>query len=570
MAPVIHHMLLGASVAALVAAAFRVASAAAPAGLERVLSTAAVTQALALGLVGLGSSPPALCAATLLSWLAARLLMPAPELGAAAELAAWWRRTDPPLRVGAGAFAGTTGAFAAWLLLYPALGYDSVLYHVPEAVTWVHDGHPGSVHTVWSGLPVGSYPLVHEVTLAWGMGISRSFVPASLWIAVSATLIALGAWACLRSLGVGRAASGFGAAALAVSPPVLAGQAGGAYTDPTAFAWLVAAAALGLQAGRRPALACPALLAAALAAGSKTTALPLSLLVSAIALYAARARLRALALPLALSAAGALVIGGTWYLRNFIEHGSPLWPFVSTPWGDPKPALIDLSDYSFLDRPAQTLSRVGDRYLERFLGGIVLLAGGIAAPLLARTRVVAAAALATAVSLLLWLNAPFTGVFDVPAFDVGTAEATRYLLPGLGVAVLALGLAWRDSRGAARRVALAVLAAAGLVSAVQSFRIGFPAAPSPTTPLAGAIAGALGALALPRLLRAVPAWSPPAFAGAAYALLALLAGAALALPASGYVRRHAEAKLFDGGLAGWFDSQSAWRDGEQPVAIAPR
>jgi hypothetical protein len=291
--------------------------------------------------------------------------------------------------------------------------------------------------------------------------------------------------------------------------------------------------------------------------------------VSAIALYAARARLRALALPLALSAAGALVIGGTWYLRNFIEHGSPLWPFVSTPWGDPKPALIDLSDYSFLDRPAQTLSRVGDRYLERFLGGIVLLAGGIAAPLLARTRVVAAAALATAVSLLLWLNAPFTGVFDVPAFDVGTAEATRYLLPGLGVAVLALGLAWRDSRGAARRVALAVLAAAGLVSAVQSFRIGFPAAPSPTTPLAGAIAGALGALALPRLLRAVPAWSPPAFAGAAYALLALLAGAALALPASGYVRRHAEAKLFDGGLAGWFDSQSAWRDGEQPVAIAP-
>lgn len=569
-------MLLGASVAALVAAAFRVASLAAPAGLERVLATAAiavaaaVAQALALGLVGLGSSSLALCAAALLSWLAARLLVPAPELGAAAELAAWWSRTDPPLRVGAGAFAGAAGAFAAWLLLYPALGYDSVLYHVPEAVTWVRDGHPGSVHTVWSGLPVGSYPLVHEVTLAWGMGISRSFVPASLWIAVSATLIALGAWTCLRSLGVGRAASGFGAAALAASPSVLAGQAGGAYTDPTALAWLVIAAALGLQAGRRPALVCPALLAAALAAGSKTTALPLSLLVSAIALYAARAGLRRLVLPLGLSVAGALVVGGTWYLRNLVEHGSPLWPFVPTPWGDPKPPLIDLSDYSFLDRPAQTLSRVGDRYLERFLGGILLLAGGMAAPLLARTRIVAAAALATAVSLLLWLNAPFTGVFDVPAFDVGTAEATRYLLPGLGAAVLALGLAGRDSRGVARRLALAILAAAAVVSAVQSFRIGFPAAPSPTTPLAGAIAGALAALVVPRLARLRPHRPPPAFAAAAaYALLALLAGAALALPASGYVKRHAQAKLFDGGLAAWFDSQAAWRGGEQPVAIAP-
>src|SRR4051812_20801587 len=132
MAPVAHHMLLGASVALLVAGAFRTASAAAPDGLERVLATAAiaaaaaVVEALALGLVELGSSPVALAGGAVIAWLVARFVLPAPELGAARELAAWWRRTALPARVCAGLFAGAAAAFAAWLLRYPALGYDSL------------------------------------------------------------------------------------------------------------------------------------------------------------------------------------------------------------------------------------------------------------------------------------------------------------------------------------------------------------------------------------------------------------------------------------------------------------
>jgi hypothetical protein len=393
------------------------------------------------------------------------------------------------------------------------------------------------------------------------MAIAHSFVFASLWIAASATLIAVAAWTGLRALGCARLASGLGAAALAASPPVIAGQAGGAYTDPTAAAWLVTAGALGLQVERRPALAPPALLAAGLAAGTKTTALVLSATVAAIVLWQVRGEWRRIALPLGLAAAGALVVGGTWYARTLIEHGSPLWPYVAAPWGDPKPALIDLTDISFLDRPGPTLSRVGDAYLHRFLGGLLLLAGALAAPLLARTRAVALAALATAVSLVLWLNAPLTGVFLSRGYDVGTAEATRYLLPGLAAAVLTLGLAIRESSGAVRTALTAWLGAAAVVSAWQSHRYGFPAAPPLKYPLAGAVAGLLGALALRRSPRLGAAW----LAAAA----AVVAGALLTVPASHFTQRHVKTGLFESGLVGWFRSQPPWRDGRRPVASSP-
>ena len=83
MSAALHHALLGVSLAALWGAGVRVASLAAPGGLERavaavVLAAAvAVVEALALGLVGLGSDPLALGAAACLTWLAARSAAPA-------------------------------------------------------------------------------------------------------------------------------------------------------------------------------------------------------------------------------------------------------------------------------------------------------------------------------------------------------------------------------------------------------------------------------------------------------------------------------------------------------------
>src|SRR3954471_8209041 len=187
MAPVINHALLGASVAALSAAAVRAASPIAPAGLPRLLvaaslaASAAVAEAIVLGLLALGGSTIALTAAASATWALARKLLPAPSVSPATELSDWWRARTTRERALAGALAGAAGAWIVWQLVHPALGYDAVHYHVPEMVLWVQQGTPGSAEQVLPGLPVGNYPLTTEVTVAWAMGISKSYVPIVLW-----------------------------------------------------------------------------------------------------------------------------------------------------------------------------------------------------------------------------------------------------------------------------------------------------------------------------------------------------------------------------------------------------
>jgi hypothetical protein len=107
-----------------------------------------------------------------------------------------------------------------------------------------------------------------------------------------------------------------------------------------------------------------------------------------------------------------------------------------------------------------------------------------------------------------------------------------------------------------------VLAAGAVVNLVLTFRLHFPVAPSALTPLEGAVAGAaLAALLRARRLR-IPA--------PAVAALAVGAAALLAIPASGFVRRHGETKwalVFP--VVSWMESQPAFRDGHSPVATTP-
>src|SRR3954468_16837946 len=120
MAPVLHHALLGASVAALGAAGVRGASPLAPTGLARVLvaavfaTAAAVAEAILLGLLALGGSPIALALARLATWLPARATLPRPATPVAGEIGAWWRARTTFERIAAGGIGGAAAAWIVW------------------------------------------------------------------------------------------------------------------------------------------------------------------------------------------------------------------------------------------------------------------------------------------------------------------------------------------------------------------------------------------------------------------------------------------------------------------------
>jgi len=72
---------------------------------------------------------------------------------------------------------------------------------------------------------------------------------------------------------------------------------------------------------------------------------------------------------------------------NLIEHGSPLWPFVSTPWGDPVPGEINLVSHTMLERLQATLFDHLRAYVSGISGSPVLIVAGILVlPLTMRRR----------------------------------------------------------------------------------------------------------------------------------------------------------------------------------------
>ena len=485
------HLFLAVAVCALGAAAVRAASPAAPRGLPRVVAAAplgvgaAVVEALALGLVGLGTSPVALTLAAIVTWAAVKALAPSPEHRLRDELVDWWRGLHREWRMVAGAVAGVAIAYVGFVLRHPELGFDGIVYHLPEIALWVHSGHPGAVVTTAQGLPFGAYPLTDEVAITWATGIARSMVPMTLFTPLTLVLTLTAGFVGLRALKTPPWAISLTLGALAVQPLVVA-QLTGPNTDLPALCWLACEAALcaiaalprtasagvvvvvhsgAYGAGApvppgaggpgtappppRALLLAPALVAFFLAVGTKTAVAPLVLIVLAAALWALRRELRPVLAPLAGALALGLLAGGVWYLRNLFDHGSPLWPFVAAPGGDPVPKVIDAVSTSLLSRPSATLSGHLGGYASALAGGVVLLLGGMAAAVANRRAALAAGA--TALSVLIWAAAPITGVSRVPAFAAIAISAVRYLLPAFAAGATALALAahgrWRVPAG---------------------------------------------------------------------------------------------------------------------------
>ena len=580
----LHHALLGVSVAALVAAGLRAASHLAPGGLARAVAAVvlaagcAVAEALLLGLVGLGTNAAALTIAALATWGAAVAVLPPQGPSVLRELGSWWTSRTLLERLLVGGLLGAALAWTGWLLRHPSIGFDSSLYHYTLVAEWMWSGRPGSQPTISYGLPFSSYPLTHEVLLAWEAGLARSFVPLALMTPLACGLVVVAGWLGLRELRVRPAVAGLAIAAL-LSVPWVVRELNEPLGDLTSLSWVVATAALCACAVRHPALLAPAIVAAGLAVGTKTTAAVPTLLVLGLTAFRTRARLPALAPLLGAATLFAAVIGGLWYLRNLIQHGSPAWPFVAAPWGDPVPPFIDLIDTRFVERPLRTLEGRWDDYGSVLAGGVALLAGALLTPVVARSRAVLAAVAAAAIAVIAWALAPVTGLSDateVPAVEIWSLSTSRYLLPAIACGCLALALATVRG-GAAMAWGVAVLVAAIAWNVVEVFGLGSPYIPRLSTLLAGAAAGLI-AVALLLLLARVDLPSPARpVRGAAViltALVAAVAGATLALAADGFLRRHAgveRSSSVDGRrFTAWFVSQPGFEDGDRPVFTAGR
>ena len=559
-----HQLAFALAVAALLAASLRAAALTGARGLTLllaampVLGTAIVLEWLALGLIGLGASSVACLVAAIATWLVVRLRVDA-DPALIADAREWMRANPAPAIAGIGALIGAGAALLAWCLKYPPIGADGWLYHLPESIAWLHGARPGSVVQSFYGLPVGNYPLVDELIQGWGLALARSFTPATLLMFWSLALLVAGGWVGLRALEVQPLPRALAVTAVAGGPLAL-GVVNFPSTDLPATAWLVTCAALVACAMReRPALLAPAILAAGLAIGTKTTALPLSLLLVGIGLWTCWQRVGRLALGAALVAAA--VVGGVWYARNLVQHGSPFWPLVSMPWGDPVPSVIERFHASLLDRPRYTLSgNVGD-YTAPLAGGVVLLLGVVVCAALVRTRAVLLAAVVAVGSFLLWANAPLTGRSSDPVFASIAPGTTRYLLPGLCAAALVLALASRDRR-AGGWIATALLAGAAVWSLIETASRGFPTLPGIGTLALGALAGMVVALAM----RARPPRIPAIALGVATVLIAALV---LRPAAEGYVGRFARAVPAYAPALAAFEAHPKYANGSAPIAMAP-
>ena len=541
MVNVLLHALLGLSVAALFGAGLRLAAALTEDTLAVTVSaavfatTAAVAEALALGLVGLGTEPVPLALAALGTWAAARATLDPPRIGPACR---GGRPLEGPLAGGAGGHGGGDRRRRRVDRVVHPVPVDRLRpvdlpLHGGRAVD--PNGRPGSIELMNYEFPFGNYPVTNEVALAWGAGIARSFIPLALWPAVTAAVLAGSAWLGLRSLRVPRAV-GIAATAAVMTVPWLVRQVNEPLTDLPSLAWLVAAGALAAFAVREDdaRLLAPALVAAGLAVGTKTTALVPVAFVAALAAWQLRDRLGAAVPALGAAAVAALATGGVWYVRNLVQHGSPSWPFVAGPGGDP--FRRSSAHWTHASPSARWPPSTGASGLHReprwrppdHRRGA---RGGPARPPPSRAA---------------GGGGHRGGADRVVARPRHRADSLAANHPAgrarIGHAVPVAGDRLRRAHAApaarheprARTPVVAVLAAATLWSVLESASLGLPYVPRWTTFAAGAAAGALAAAVIARL---APLSRPPRPGLAVGAALAALAGAALAPAADGYIER---------------------------------
>jgi hypothetical protein len=161
------------------------------------------------------------------------------------------------------------------------------------------------------------------------------------------------------------------------------------------------------------------------------------------------------------------------------------------------------------------------------------------------------------------MQSPITGINPAATLPETVFSTTRYALPVVAVGCVALAFAASDARHRLLRAAvLVVLGAAAVVNLVLTIRLHFPVAPSAFTPIEGGVVGAVVAAALRSRRLPIPARAVP--------LLAVAAVALLAIPASGFVRRHGDTRsALVSSVVTWMANDRQFSAGDRPIATTP-
>jgi len=361
---------------------------------------------------------------------------------------------------------------------------DSTWYHLPVAAGFFQSGNTWALQfTDPMALAAWFYPMSSELLHTVGMlAFGNDFASPLLnivWLALSL----LAAWCLGRQLGLG--APVLVGVAIVLDSNMMQVQAGNAPSDIAGVFFLLAAAAILLNADAAPrsrgeAIAAGPLLLGALAAGlaiaTKITLLAPVAVISVGVFCPARPGGRGRAAALWLG--GLAATGGYWYLRNLAHAGNPLpWVSLGPLPGPDQVGLYPRPPHSLADYATDT--RVWTHQfapmLARTLGHLwplVLLGAGAGLLVALRRgpalqRILALAGIAAAVA---YVFIPISASGS-PGRPTGFETNLRYLVPALalGLALLALQLGAPERRRAPLAIALsAVFAIDALTSPTWS------------------------------------------------------------------------------------------------------
>ncbi len=321
---------------------------------------------------------------------------------------------------------------------------DSIWYHLPLAASFAQSGHITPLRLDVEFL-TGFYPSGSE--LLHGLGIvllaRDTLTPVLNLLAVGPLLIA--AW-CIGQRREAGLASVCGVALVLATPMMVFSQAGSADNDVIGVMFLLAAAAFLLWSEEQPAALVLAAVSAGLAVSIRLTLLaPVFGLTVGVLVIAPAGRRRQVA---ALWLGPLVVAGGYWFARNLIAVGNPV-PFANIGiLPSPAPPLQAHTGFALAHYlgDGSAWNHYWQPALASGLGSWwwAIVAAAVIGPLLcllpgagARVRMLALVAL---FSLAAYLVTPESAM-GPDGHPVGIAYNLRYAAPGLGLAFAVLPLA---------------------------------------------------------------------------------------------------------------------------------